>query len=229
MKRSLILLTYNEIEAAPKVLENVPLDCADEVIAVDGGSQDGTIDFLRSKGLRVAVQEKRGRGIAFQVGMEESQGDHVVYFSLDGNEDPDDIPKLFAVLEEGADIAIASRMMRGAFNEEDVQWIRLRKWVNHLFSNIANILWNRGCYVTDTINGFRGITRKAFAAACPDADGFVIEYQMSIRAMKKGMKIVEIPTHEGQRLGGESTAKSFPTGVIFIKQLLKEIRLGRAF
>lgn len=229
MKRSLILLSFNEIEAAPKIFDKIPLSCADEVIAVDGGSTDGTIDFLKSKGLRVVVQEKRGRGIAFQEGMAASKGENVVYFSLDGNEAPDDIPKLFEVLESGADISIASRMMRGAFNEEDVNWIRLRKWVNHLFSNIANILWNRGHYVTDTINGFRGISRKAFAIACPNADGFVIEYQMSIRAMKKGLNIREIPTHEGQRLGGESTAKSFPTGIIFIRQILKEIQLGNNF
>lgn len=229
MKRSLILLSFNEIEAAPKVLEAVPLDCADEVIAVDGGSTDGTIDVLKSKGLRVVVQTKRGRGDAFQVGMKESKGENVVYFSLDGNEDPDDIPKLFELLESGADMTIASRMMRGAFNEEDVHPIRLRKWVNHLFSNIANILWNRGHYITDTINGFRGIKREAFALACPDADGFVIEYQMSIRAMKRGLRIVEMPTIEGQRLGGESTAKSFPTGLVFIRQLLKEIRMGKSF
>lgn len=229
MKRSLILLSFNEIEAAPKIFDRIPLSCAEEVVAVDGGSSDGTIDFLRSKNLKVVIQDKRGRGVAFQDAMKASRGESVVFFSLDGNEAPGDIPRLFELLDAGADVAIASRMMRGAFNEEDVRWIRLRKWVNHLFSNIANILWNRGHYVTDTINGFRGIKREAFAATCPDADGFVIEYQMSIRAMKKDLNIVEIPTREGQRLGGESTAKSFPTGVVFIKQLLKEIRLGRHF
>ncbi len=72
MKRSLILLTFNEIEAAPKVLETIPLSSAEEVLAVDGGSTDGTIDFLKSKGLRVVVQEKRGRGNAFQLAMDES-------------------------------------------------------------------------------------------------------------------------------------------------------------
>ena len=102
-------------------------------------------------------------------------------------------------------------------------------WVSHLLATIANIRGHSGQYVTDTINGFRGISRKAFAIACHNADGFVIEYQMSIRAMKKGLNIREIPTHEGQRLGGESTAKSFPTGIIFIRQILKEIQLGNNF
>lgn len=229
MKRSLILLTFNEIEAAPKIIDKIPTDCADEVIAIDGGSQDGTIDFLKSKGFDVLVQEKRGRGVAFQMAAERAKGESIVLFSLDGNEDPNDIPKLFKTIEDGADIAIASRMMKGAFNEEDVHWFRLRKWVNQAFTLIANVLWNRGPYITDTINGFRGFTKKAFEQIQPDADGFVIEYQMSIRGMKKGLKIVEIPTREGQRLGGKSTAAALPTGLIFIRQLFRELKVGNNF
>lgn len=229
MKKTLVLLSFNEIEAAPKVLGSVPLDAADEVFAVDGGSKDGTVEFLESKGLRVVRQTERGRGVAFRMGMEEAQGEAVVFFSLDGNEDPSDIAKLFAKLEEGADLAIASRMMRGARNEEDDQLFRLRKWVNLAFTLIANLLWNRGPYVTDTINGFRGLRKTAFERMRPDAKGFVIEYQLSIRAMKLGLKVAEIPTRENPRAGGESTAKSLPTGVVFLKQLWREIALGRDF
>jgi glycosyltransferase involved in cell wall biosynthesis len=229
MKRSLVLLSFNEIEAAPKVFDAIPFTAAEEVFAVDGGSKDGTIEFLRSKGVRVVVQKERGRGVAFRLGMSEAKGDGVVFFSLDGNEDPADVPKLFAKLEEGGDMAIASRMMRGAHNEEDDHLFRLRKWVNQAFTLIANLFWNRGPYVTDTINGFRGIRKSAFERMSPDAKGFVIEYQLSIRAMKLGLKVAEIPTQENPRAGGESTAKSFPTGVVFLKQLWREIVLGRDF
>ncbi|MFA6091824.1 MAG: glycosyltransferase family 2 protein [Elusimicrobiota bacterium] len=223
MKKSLVLLTFNEIEAAPKVLDGIPAGVADEVFAIDGGSKDGTIEFLRSKGLRVVIQERRGRGVAFQLGVRQAQGDHVVFYSLDGNEDPADIARLFAKLEEGFDMAIASRMMRGAFNEEDVHFFRPRKWVNQTFTLIANLRWNRGPYITDTINGFRGVTKSAFEKMRPDAEGFVIEYQMSIRAMKNRLRVAEIPTRENPRAGGESTAESLPTGIVFLKQLAKEM------
>lgn len=229
MKRSLVLLTFNEAEATPKIFDKIPRSAADEFFAVDGGSKDGTIEYLKSKGLRVVVQDRRGRGVAFQMAAAEAKGEHIVFFSPDGNEDPADIPALFKGLEEGYDMTIASRMMKGAFNEEDVHWFRPRKWVNQTFTLIANLLWNRGPYVTDTINGYRGVTKKAFQAMNPDAAGFVIEYQMSIRAMKKGLKIKEIPTREGQRLGGQSTAKSIPTGIVFLKQLWREITLGKHF
>jgi glycosyltransferase involved in cell wall biosynthesis len=229
LKRSLVLLTFNEIEATPKIFDRIPLSAADEVVAIDGGSKDGTVEFLRGKGLRVVVQERRGRGVAFQLALRETKGEQLCFFSPDGNEDPADIPRLFALLDGGADMAIASRMMRGAFNEEDVHWFRPRKWVNQAFTVAANLLWNRGAYVTDTINGFRALTRSAFEAIRPDAAGFVIEYQMSIRAMKRGLRVAELPTREGERLGGESTAKSLPTGIVFVRQLLEEIRIGNKF
>ena len=56
----------------------------------------------------------------------------------------------------------------------------------------------------------------------PDPTGFDIEFQMSIRGLKLGHKILDIPTAEGNRLGGESTAYSFPTGMLMLRRLRKE-------
>lgn len=223
MKRTLVLLTMNEIVAVRQLWPSLPRNVAEEILVIDGNSTDGTAEFLRSQGLRVISQSRPGRGAAIQIGAVEAAGDAVVYFSLDGNEDPQDIVKLFECLEAGANLAIASRMMQGAYNEEDTSWWRPRKWVNKAFTLLANVLWNRGPYVTDTINGFRGITKKAFQDLHIDADDFSIEYQMTIRAMKHNLKIVEFPTHEGQRIGGESKVKSFPTGIAFLKRIVREL------
>jgi glycosyltransferase involved in cell wall biosynthesis len=228
MKKTLVILTFNEIEALPKIWDKIPLKAADELLAVDGGSKDGTVEFLTSKGVKVLGQPRRGRGVAFRVAAEQAAGENICYFSPDGNEDPADIPKLFDLVEKGADIAVASRMMAGAFNEEDIHWWRPRKWVNQAFGLIANVIWNKGPFISDTINGYRAINRKSFDTLGCDADGFIIEYQMSIRAMKRGLKVVEIPTYEGQRLGGVSTAESWKTGVVFVKGLFREIMLGSA-
>lgn len=224
MKRAIVLLTFNEIEAMPKIFDRIPASCAEALVAVDGGSSDGTRQWLEQKGVKVLGQPRRGRGVAFRVAAEEVPAESLVFFSPDGNEDPADIPKLFEALEQGADLAIASRMMRGAYNEEDVHFLRPRKWVNQAFTLIANLLWNRGPYITDTINGFRAVKRQVFSDLGCDADGFVIEYQMSIKAMKKGLKVAELPTREGQRLGGTSTAESWPTGMVFLRQLWRELR-----
>ena len=227
-KRLLVLLTFNEIEALPKIFDRIPLDAADEVLAVDGGSLDGTVDFLKSKGVRTLTQPRRGRGVAFRLALESTDAETICYYSPDGNEDPGDIPEIFDKIEkDGSDLVVASRMMAGAYNEEDVHWFRPRKWVNQLFTLAANLLWNRGPYVEDTINGFRAARAESLRRCRLDADGFPIEYQMSIRMMKLGLTIGELPTHEYPRLGGQSTAASWPTGVVFVKTLLREISMGR--
>ena len=228
LKRALVLLTFNEIEALPKLFDRIPRDCADEFFAVDGGSKDGTVQYLESKGVKVLGQPRRGRGCAFQVALDATSADVLCYYSPDGNEDPEDIPKLFEKLEAGGyDLVVASRMMKGAHNEEDEQTIRMRKWVNLAFTFLANALWNRGPYVTDTINGFRAVRADALRRCDCRVDGFVIEYLMSIRMMKLELRVGEIPTYESPRLGGSSTAHSWPTGVEFTRRLLSELRLGR--
>ena len=223
MKRALIVLTFNEIDGVRAVLPRISREWADEVLVVDGGSTDGTIEHCRALGFKVTGQTRRGRGEAFRVGVRETTSEALVFFSPDGNEDTADIPRLFELLSGGADIAIASRFLPASRNEEDDDWLPLRKWTNQAFSWIANVLWNRGQWVTDTINGFRGIKRGAFETLKLQSMGYTIEYEMTIRAMKRRLRVEEIPTHEGNRIGGETKAPSFQTGVVFLKLLWREM------
>jgi len=226
MKIGLVLLTRNEIQGVRSVVPKLPREAVDEIFVVDGQSHDGTREYLEQAGIRVITQEKMGRGEAFRIAVATTTADALIFFSPDGNEDPADIPIFRSYLEQGADIVIASRMMRGARNEEDDLWVPLRKWVNQTFSLIINTLWNRGPkYITDTINGFRAVTVTAFRRIAPDGPGYTIEFQSSIRAMKQKMRIIEFPTHESARIG-PGGAPSLPTGIAFIKCLLREIGLS---
>ncbi|MCB0208387.1 MAG: glycosyltransferase family 2 protein [Anaerolineae bacterium] len=225
MSRTLIILTLNEIEGVRAFIPILSKDVADEIIAVDGGSTDGTREFLQEYNIPIFDQTRRGRGEAFRVGVANSSGEFIVFFSPDGNEDPDDIAKLFELLEAGADIAIASRFLPDAQNEEDDEALPLRKWVNQAFTLLANLNWNRGRpYVTDTINGYRGIRRAVFDAIAPSSMGYTIEYEMTIAAMRAKLKIVEIPTIEQKRIGGETKGASWPTGVAFLRFFLSEVK-----
>jgi len=73
------------------------------------------------------------------------------------------------------------------------------------------------------------LRRDRLLQLAPDAEGFAIEFQISIRAVKKKLRIVEIPTIEGDRIGGQSTAHSIPTGLKVLRVLLREIWIGRRF
>jgi glycosyltransferase involved in cell wall biosynthesis len=224
---TLIILTRNEIEGVKKILPRLPLDKVDEIICIDGKSKDGTVEFLRSKGIRVIVQKKMGRGEAFRIASKVAKHENMVFFSPDGNENPEDIMKVLHWLAKGYDMVIASRFMKGSRADDAEETIPVRSFGNRMFTRIISILWRHRLY--DSINGFRGIKRNRFMQINPDAEGFGIEFQVSIRALKLRMKIKEIPTMEGDRIGGASTAHTFSTGWYFIRIILREIFIGKRF
>jgi glycosyltransferase involved in cell wall biosynthesis len=227
----LALLTYNEIDGVRALFDKIPFGAVDEAFAVDGGSTDGTLEFFRDKNFPVVQQHSpKGRGEAFRLAFNNTSSDALIFFSPDGNEDPNDIATFRPFLEQGYHIVTASRMMKGAHNEEDDQLFKWRKWANNIFNLMANLTWNRGNkFITDAINGYRAITKKAWDQLRLDAMDYFIEYQSTIRAFKLGLRIIEFPTHEGSRIGGESYARSLHTGLRFLKGYLHELWIGRQF
>lgn len=226
----LVLLVLNEIDGLRDCWDEIPIDRFREVVAIDGGSTDGTVEFLTERGIPIRTQNIPGRGVAFRVAADASSAERMVFYSPDGNEDPADIERLDDLLLEGARLAIASRFAVGSVNEEDIHAFRPRAWVNQTLTRIANVVFNDGGpFVTDTINGFRAIRRRDLLALDTSVKRFPIEYQMSIRCMQRGWPIAELATIEGQRAGGESKAVSWPVGKDHLKVLFSEIHRARWF
>ncbi|OGG11945.1 hypothetical protein A2Z00_04010 [Candidatus Gottesmanbacteria bacterium RBG_13_45_10] len=226
-KASIIILTRNEIEGVRTIVPRLPRSSSFEYFAVDYHSTDGTKEFFAKHNIPVIPQQKPGRGQAFIIGAAHAKNDILVFFSPDGNEDPRDIPLLIDRIDKGATLAIASRFMKGARNEEDDTVFKFRAWANRTFTWIVNVLWNG--HITDTINGYRAITKHALSQLHLDAKGFCVEYQMTIRALKRKYSIVEIPTREGNRIGGHTTAYAIPTGFRFLYYLAREVWIGNRF
>ena len=220
---TVVVLTLDEIDGVTDVFPKLPLHAIDEVLVVDGGSTDGTLEFFARRGVRVIRQQRRGRGEAFRLAARHAHHDHLVFFSPDGNEDPDDIPNLIAGLAAGHDMVIASRFMVGASSEDDDK-VLSRRWGTLTFTWLANVLCGRGRpWITDTINGYRAITKAAFHRLAPDAEGYAIEFQMSIRALQLGLRVQEIPTQEAPRIGrGVSKLNAIPVGLRFLALLMRE-------
>ncbi|MCK6515160.1 glycosyltransferase [Myxococcota bacterium] len=224
---AIVLLTLNEVQGLNALWDRIPRDRFRELVAVDGGSKDGTREFLAAHGVPILDQTIPGRGVAFRVAAEACHAERLIFYSPDGNEDPDDIERLDDLLLGGARLAIASRFARGAVNEEDVSPFRPRSWANQGLTALANLLFNEGPWVTDTINGFRALRRADLLALDTSVKRFPIEYQISIRSMARRWPIAELATNEGQRIGGASKALSWPVGKDHLKVLFSELHNAR--
>ena len=228
LKITLCLLTRNELECLKVIFPQIPPPGPaagyDAIVAIDGGSTDGTLEFFSQHGIQVIGQSRRGRGDAFLRAFDQVDSDAYLFFSPDGNEAIADLPRFRPLLEAGADLVIASRMMKGAVNEEDAQLLRFRKWANNAFNGMANVAFRKSQpYITDSINGYRALTRAAARRLRLDALDYTIEYQMTMRALQLGLRIEEFPTIEGQRVAGETGAQSIPTGIRFVKRFWTEL------
>ena len=227
MKIVLLVIAKNELKNIKHFYKSIDDVCKKYKVIqyfIDANSNDGTLEFLSSKKANVIQQLHSGRGGAILSGFELVKSDAYIVYSPDGNEDIRDLPKFLKFLHEGYDLVIASRMMKESFNEEDDNIFKLRKWVNNIFNFFANFFFNKSKnYVTDSINGFRAVTKKTISTIKLDAYDYTIEYQMSIRCMKSGLSIKEFPTIEGQRKFGVTGAPSFKTGLAFIKRFIMEV------
>lgn len=229
MKFGLAILNKNESYALPSVLKEIPFKSFNEIFAVDGGSTDESVTILQNFGINVLNQVSKGRGAAFELAVNHAKilkVDFLMFLSSDGNEDPKDLRKMIEIASTNTvDMVIGSRMLKESWNEEDDKLFKLRKWGNQLFALAAYVLFSKDkIFISDPINGYRGISTKAWEVLKPSSSGFSIEYELSIKAYKNRLRVIEFPTHEGKRLGGMSGAKAIPTSIAMLKVLIKQIR-----
>jgi glycosyltransferase involved in cell wall biosynthesis len=214
---TLLLPTLNEIEAVRVVVPQIDRTWVDEILVVDGGSTDGTVEFLRGLGLTVCSQEKRGYGHAMAYGLRRATGDVVVEFTPDGNSVPADIPRIVAKINEGYDLVIGSRYLEGARSDDD-DW--LTALGNRLFTTAVNVLF--GARYTDVLVGFRAYRRERALELGLDAPGLSWPCQSSIRFARAGLRVTEIPANEPERIGGERKMRPFRTGWEIVKLIARD-------
>lgn len=199
----------------------------DRFFAIDGNSHDDSVLILENAGVPVVQQRERGLGAAMIEARENVTTDCFVFFHPDGNENPDDLPRMAQLLRDGREFVVASRMIRGAWNEDDDKILKWRKWANQGFALLANLFFaHSGNRTTDVTNGFRGISVSAWDQFQLTSKDLTMDYQMVIRALKTGTRITEFPTCEDHRVEGATNFASFPTGIAELKLLAREVRMG---
>ena len=211
------VLTLDEIDGISEVMPKIKKEWADKIILVDGGSTDGTIEKAKELGFEVIHQKNKGEGNACRVGTDATDSDFVMFFSPDGNDVPEDIPKLIQKTKEDYDIVHISRFGKNSISD-DANW--LDRFGNNMFTFLVNTFF--GGNYTDALNGFRIIKRSLWNELKTDAQYLNIEQQTCIRLAKLKIPIFEIDGREPKRIGGERKMRPLTTGAQLSYQIIKE-------
>lgn len=218
MSITVIIPTFNEAIGIREILPKVKHEWADEWFIIDGKSKDGTIEEAKKLGFKVILQKSRGLGAAYREGINIAKSDYVLFFHPDGNCEPDNIPKLIKKAIEGNyDIVQISRFGKCGNSDDDTL---LTAFGNRMFTFLVNIFF--GGYLTDALYGYKIIKKNISLDLKLDAEFQAAEQQVSIRAIKKKIKVCEIDGREPKRIGGNAKMKPFSTGFQLSKQIIKE-------
>ena len=143
LRLSLCLMTWNEIEGCRADVPLLPRTAFEEVFAIDGGSTDGTVEYLASQGIQVFRQEMPTYNGAYISAFLHCTTDALVIFHPKGSIDSAILLKFRPYFAQGYDHVIASRSIRGAVNEEDGKLLRPRKWFVRVLALAAALGWRR--------------------------------------------------------------------------------------
>jgi dolichol-phosphate mannosyltransferase len=176
---------------------------ANTILVVAGHSTDGTSEIAARSGARVFADGGRGKGEAIRRAIPHIHTPVTVFLDADGSHDPEDIPLLVEpILTDEADHVTASRLrggsseLHGGFDE----FFRLAG------SSFITACINRrfNCRLSDSQNGFRAIRTSVLRQLDLQEDTTTIEQEMIIKTLRRGFRMVEVPSHEHQRTHGHS-------------------------
>lgn len=207
-----IIPTYNEQENLPLIVRRVrDSEPSADVLVADDNSPDGTgelADRLATEDKQIHVLHrpgKQGLGAAyidgFRWGLEQGY-DVLVEMDADGSHPPEQLPDLLDRIEAGADLAIGSRYVAGG---SSVNWPRRRQ----LLSKGANVYvaLALNLHVQDSTAGFRAFRRTALEKldlAEVDSQGYCFQVDLTMRAIRRGLRVDEVPITFVEREHGAS-------------------------
>ncbi|WP_144903840.1 S-layer glycoprotein N-glycosyltransferase AglJ [Halobellus captivus] len=198
---TVLVPTYNEAETIGQVIDDFRGAGFDDILVVDGGSDDETDQIADARGARVVYQSGTGKGQAVREGVTEHVEREYVLM-LDGDatyrvEDADAM--LEPLLEDQAEHVIGNR------------FADLHEGAMTRFNRIGNRIINRGfAYVhgerfADILSGYRAFSRESFLRMTLSSDGFGIETEMSVECAKRGIRTTVVPISYLPRPSGSDT------------------------
>lgn len=197
---SVVIPALNEVESIGTVVRSMPWELIAECVVVDNGSTDGTGAAAEAEGARV-VRSPRGYGAAMHAGVAAvlPTSEILVMLDGDGSDEVTEMPKLIGPIARGeVDFVIGSRI-RGV--REPGSMLGSQMFAAHLISTLVRMRY--GFRYTD-MGPFRAIRRSRLEAMHMREMTFGWNLEMQLKAVRDGLRILEIPVNYRCRIGGVS-------------------------
>jgi glycosyltransferase involved in cell wall biosynthesis len=217
----IVIPTRNEEGNLADVLSELNKIGYENILVIDGNSEDRTREIAKEYGAKVVFQDGNGKGSAVRQVFNNGyvDADAVLLMDADGSMRPSEIPAFLVALNSGADIVKGSRFLKGGYTYD---MNLLRRFGNFIFLSLVNLFWSTR--YTDLCYGFGVFKKDAVKEIAPvlKSANFEIETEIFIKAKKMGLKIVEIPSIESRRKHGKSNLKAFRDGFRILKTIIQE-------
>jgi Glycosyl transferase family 2 len=168
-----------------------------EVLVVDNGSTDRSIEIAEAAGARVIHERRRGYGQAYLRGFAEARGDYIVMGDSDDTYDFSDLDALVAPLDRGADMVVGNRFAGGIANGA-MPWAH-----RYIGSPIINFVIRLffGTRIGDSQSGLRAFRRGVTERLGLRSSGMELASEMIVSASRAGLNITEVPAPYAIRRG----------------------------
>lgn len=209
MRVSVIIPCLNEAQSIAQVLDEIPKALVNEVLVVDGNSNDGTPEIAARKGARVIREPRRGYGRACLAGLNHATApDVVVFLDADYSDRPAELPLLLAPIADGrADITLGSRLC-GPRTPGALAWHAALG--NRLAAALITLLFRQK--ITD-LGPFRAARAETLRALGLEETTYGWAVEMILKAARQGFRIVEVPVSYYPRIGRSKISGTIPGSV----------------
>jgi len=219
VKADVIIPTLNEENSIREIIHSIrshsfPINVS--ILVIDGGSIDKTIEICKEEKVQLIKQKGKGKGTAMREAVNASNADIVIFIDGDGTYSIDDLDKLLEpLLKDKADMVVGSRILG---KREKGSISRFNLIGNKLFNKTINFAMRSR--VTDSLSGYRAMRIETFRDLILFSSNFEIEVEMTVEALAKEYRVLEVPIRYGNRKDSNTKLDSKADGIKIARTLL---------